>query len=290
MGKIIRNGITYGGSSTIAGNVSYDNTTSSLTSVTVQNAITELKSLFDNSEHIRMEVVTELPPIVDAEDNVIYLIDEDASGIYEMYVVAEVSGVRQYLNIGETDEGTPHFVGTSVEWEALSAEEKAKYENGDIVFTDDNEGIGIIDDVITSSSPNPVSSRAIYAALSTITRPTPSASINAFYYGRTYYDGRQLVHYRRHFEIMTLSNTEATSINLGSPQGLSEIYDAVINSAFNDNNNIISMLVLKDSTSTQVCQINRLSKQGDDYIAWVSCVGDTPYSGDLIIDFVIDTF
>jgi hypothetical protein len=190
MGKIIRNGITYGGSSTIAGNVSYDNTTSSLTSVTVQNAITELKSLFDNSEHIRMEVVTELPPIVDAEDNVIYLIDEDASGIYEMYVVAEVSGVRQYLNIGETDEGTPHFVGTSVEWEALSAEEKAKYENGDIVFTDDNEGIGIIDDVITSSSPNPVSSRAIYAALSTITRPTPSASINAFYYGRTYYDGR----------------------------------------------------------------------------------------------------
>jgi hypothetical protein len=89
---------------------------------------------------------------------------------------------------------------------------------------------------------------------------------------------------------MTLSNTEATSINLGSPQGLSEMYDAVINSAFNDNNNIISMLVLKDSTSTQVCQINRLSKQGDDYIAWVSCVGDTPYSGDLIIDFVIDTF
>lgn len=103
MGKIIRNGITYGGSSTIAGNVSYDNTTSGLTSVTVQNAITELKSLFDNSEHIRMVVVEELPVIADAQDNVVYLIDEDESGVYEMYIVAEVESVRQYIKIGETD-------------------------------------------------------------------------------------------------------------------------------------------------------------------------------------------
>lgn len=103
MGKIIKNGIAYGGTSSSAGNISYDNTSSGLTSSTVQNAITELKSLFDNSEHIRMIVVDELPSIASAEDNVVYLIDEDSSGVYEEYIVAEVEGVRQFIKIGETD-------------------------------------------------------------------------------------------------------------------------------------------------------------------------------------------
>lgn len=103
MGKIIKNSIPYGGTSTSAGNISYNNTSSGLISATVQNAITELKSLFDNSEHIRMIVVDELPSVVSAEDNVVYLIDEDSSGVYEEYIVAEVEGVRQFIKIGETD-------------------------------------------------------------------------------------------------------------------------------------------------------------------------------------------
>ena len=45
MGKIIRNGVTYGSTSNIAGNISYDNSSSDLISVTVQNAITELSRL-----------------------------------------------------------------------------------------------------------------------------------------------------------------------------------------------------------------------------------------------------
>ena len=48
MGKIIKNGISYGGSSSTAGNISYDNTSSGLAATTVQNAITELKNLQDN--------------------------------------------------------------------------------------------------------------------------------------------------------------------------------------------------------------------------------------------------
>lgn len=42
MGKIIKKGVEYGGSSTSAGNVSYDNTGTDLSSTTVQNAITEI--------------------------------------------------------------------------------------------------------------------------------------------------------------------------------------------------------------------------------------------------------
>ena len=52
MGKIIRNGISYGGSSSSAGNISYDNTSSGLASMTVQNAITELKDIVDNTDLI----------------------------------------------------------------------------------------------------------------------------------------------------------------------------------------------------------------------------------------------
>jgi hypothetical protein len=47
MGKIIKNGVVYGGTSNIAGNISYDNTGTQLNAVTVQNAITELKTLVD---------------------------------------------------------------------------------------------------------------------------------------------------------------------------------------------------------------------------------------------------
>lgn len=35
MGKIIKNGVVYGGKTTIAGNISYDNTSSRLNSSTV---------------------------------------------------------------------------------------------------------------------------------------------------------------------------------------------------------------------------------------------------------------
>lgn len=52
MGKIIRNGISYGGSSSSAGNISYDNTSSGLASMTVQNAITELKDIVDSTDII----------------------------------------------------------------------------------------------------------------------------------------------------------------------------------------------------------------------------------------------
>lgn len=186
--------------------------------------------------------------------------------------------------------GTPHFVGTSVEWEALSAEEKAEYEGGDIVFTDDNEGTGVVDDVVTEDSPNPISSRGVYNALATITRPDPTYSTNRYYFARTYYDGRILIHYRRHFDSVTLSNSTATAINLGNWDGLDSKYDTIISNAFNDNNNITSMLVLKSSSANQICQINCLGRSLDDYVAWIACTGNVSYTGELTIDFVIDTF
>ena len=260
MGKIIRNGVTYGGNSTIAGNVSYNNQTSGLNSVTVQNAITELKSLFDNSEHIRMKVVDTLPAISVAEDNVIYLIDEDHNDIYEMYIVAEVDNVRQYISIGETDidlsdyimhvvslpapsaaelgnvymytgESTanyehgyvyecvsdgatpptyswqevtmpsvPHFIGTTTEWDALTSAEKAEYESGDIVFTDDNSGMGIIEQTIVDTT-NAIASTAIYNLVQNIGTvlnvPVYSSPDNDYYRGRIKKDGEMAFRYRR---------------------------------------------------------------------------------------------
>ena len=123
MGKIIRNGITYGGTSNSAGNISYNNTTSGLNSVTVQNAITELKSLFDNSEHVTMKIVQELPLVSEAEDNVIYLIDEDQNDIYEMYIIAEVEGVRQYINIGDTEVDLSDYLKQVIELPTAGASE-----------------------------------------------------------------------------------------------------------------------------------------------------------------------
>ena len=68
MGKIIKHGIPYGGTSTIAGNISYDNSTSQLNSQTVQNAITELKELADAAT----SQVTTLPAASAANLNKIY--------------------------------------------------------------------------------------------------------------------------------------------------------------------------------------------------------------------------
>ena len=58
MGKIIRNGVSYGGSSNAAGNISYDNSTSGLNSTTVQNAITELKRMIGGNN---LQQYTTLP-------------------------------------------------------------------------------------------------------------------------------------------------------------------------------------------------------------------------------------
>jgi hypothetical protein len=49
LGKIYRNGVVYGGTTDVAGNIRYDNTGTGLGSVTVQNAITELKGLADGA-------------------------------------------------------------------------------------------------------------------------------------------------------------------------------------------------------------------------------------------------
>lgn len=68
MGKIIKNGVVYGGKTTIAGNISYDNTSSRLNSSTVQNAITELKELADAAT----SQVTTLPTASAANLNKIY--------------------------------------------------------------------------------------------------------------------------------------------------------------------------------------------------------------------------
>ena len=68
MGKIIKHGIPYGGTSTIAGNISYNNSTSQLNSRTVQNAITELKTITDGAT----KQVTTLPVASSANVGQIY--------------------------------------------------------------------------------------------------------------------------------------------------------------------------------------------------------------------------
>ena len=68
MGKIYRNGVVYGGTTNIAGNIRYDNTGTGLNAVTVQNAITEVKEIAGGA----VSQVTVLPTASSASFGKIY--------------------------------------------------------------------------------------------------------------------------------------------------------------------------------------------------------------------------
>lgn len=89
MGKIIHNGIVYGGSSTSAGNVSYNNTASGLISTTVQNAITELRQLIDDND---LQQLSELPtPSVSQVGKIVQYVGNTTANYTHGYIYECVS-------------------------------------------------------------------------------------------------------------------------------------------------------------------------------------------------------
>lgn len=189
--------------------------------------------------------------------------------------------------------GVPHFVGTTAEWTALTAEEKAAYTGGDVVLTDDNSGI--IDSTVTKNSPNPVTSAGIYAALAEITTPNPYISTNGFYYARKYYDNRQVVHYRRHFGTTTFPINTTKKIDLGNYDGLPSTFSTVLEAAFSSNMYVINAIVFKDDkTAGQNLLIGSLDKEVEDdntsYYAYITATGAQDYSNGFTVDITIDTF
>ena len=197
-----------------------------------------------------------------------------------------------YQNGEPFREGVPHFVGTTVEWAALSSAEKAAYTGGDVVFTDDNAGVGIMDNVVTKNSQNPVTSAGIYAALAEITRPDPHISTNGFYYAREYYDGRQVVHYRRHFGTTTFTANATKTVEVGSWAGLPEKFDALLEAAFQSNNYVINAIVFKDDpTAGQSLTIGSLgTDQSGNYLVFITCNGAENYVNGFTLDITMDTF
>jgi hypothetical protein len=92
MGVIYRDGVAYGGISSIAGNVSYDNSTSHLQSSTVQNAITELKNIIDSEEYTSIAFVNSLPAATNAQYNTLYIVDSNNDGVFELWVIKTTLG------------------------------------------------------------------------------------------------------------------------------------------------------------------------------------------------------
>ena len=95
--------------------------------------------------------------------------DYTKGGTYECNIV-EGSDPIEYtwvlISVAEVDlsDYKTTFVGTSAEWTALSADEKAKYILVNI--TDDNESLGSeVVDAVTDGVLNPVTSNAVYDAL-----------------------------------------------------------------------------------------------------------------------------
>ena len=109
MGKIIKNGVPYGGSSTSAGNISYDNTSTGLQSTTVQNAIAELKTL--QNGNISFSIVNELPSAASAETNIIYLIDTNNNNMFEMWAIVIKNNTKTWAALGETSIDINDLVG-----------------------------------------------------------------------------------------------------------------------------------------------------------------------------------
>ena len=228
-----------------------------------------------------------------------YTYTSGGTDVFERSNVVEVG--RTFVNINgdilqngaPLVSGTPHFVGTSTEWDELSAAEKAEYEGGDIVFTDDNSGFGIVDNVVTKDSVNPITSGAVYAALAEITRPAPIKSDNNYYYCRRYYDGRYCVHYRQRFGNTTLTPNTVNKITPASWAGVTSYFSTVIENVFKDNNNIVSMMVIV--TDKENCRntfsITSLGYDTSNNIPYIYITSQGPDTiTDFTVDFVMDTF
>lgn len=94
MGKIVKNGITYGGKNTSANNISYDNTSTELQSQTVQNAITELSDRIVSLTQMEYEAL----PAAKKYDGTLYLITDSSADInvgIEDVVLWENNGISQ---------------------------------------------------------------------------------------------------------------------------------------------------------------------------------------------------
>lgn len=211
-----------------------------------------------------------------------------------MEVTGDTVNINGYLYQNGTPfvEGTQHFVGTTLEWEALTAAEKAVYTGGDVVFTDDNAGTGIVDDVVTKDSPNPVSSGGVYAALKEITRPTPYQSLNNFWFAREYYDGRQVIHYRRHFGNTSFTVNATKTVEMGVYDGLPAKFNTVLQQVFSTSNYVISALAFRDTkTGGQALVVDGFTLGTNDMpCAYVVCTGADDYLGGFTLDITIDTF
>lgn len=145
MGKIIKHGKTYGGTSTIAGNISYDNSTSQLNSQTVQNAITELKTITDGTT----KQATTLPTASSATVGQIYQYTGTTTNTYingYFYKCVNDNGTYKWMDVVVQEDNSNGYAwaGTQAEWNALTSTQKAAYDGKEVLITDDsgsNEGV-----------------------------------------------------------------------------------------------------------------------------------------------------
>lgn len=77
----------------------------------------------------------------------------------------------------ETGAGSSIFVGTQAEWEALSTAEKNEYSQASI--TDANSVVHVPVDVVADGNMNPVTSNAVYDALSTVETTTVNLTLSS---------------------------------------------------------------------------------------------------------------
>ena len=145
MGKIIKHGIPYGGTSTIAGNISYNNSTSQLNSRTVQNAITELKTITDGAT----KQVNTLPVASSAVVGQIYQYTGTTTANYingYFYKCINDNGTYKWTDIVVQEDNSNGYAwaGTQAEWNVLTSAQKAAYDGKEVLITDDsgsNEGV-----------------------------------------------------------------------------------------------------------------------------------------------------
>lgn len=172
MGVIYRDGVAYGGISSIAGNVSYDNSTSHLQSSTVQNAITELKSIIDSKEYTSIAFVNSLPAAANAQYNTLYIVDSNNDSVFELWVIKTTLGQKAWVAVGDNSKIAAlqeSVAALQTEISGLSYIASASIDNatGNLVLTDSaNNTVTLqLDGTPTANSKKPITSGAVYTAL-----------------------------------------------------------------------------------------------------------------------------
>lgn len=131
----------------------------------------KILDLVKSMERLTMVVQDTVPTVATAEPNKLYLVDTNHDGTYEEFILAEISGVKQIIELGNITDLSDYYTKEELQ-EMLNklVKDVSQDSNGDIkiVKFNDSETKMLIDQTPAENSLNLISSDGVYKAVTKV--------------------------------------------------------------------------------------------------------------------------